>query len=378
MPRKAQVSSKNILRLMAQAGIYGKATEASPLSALKSHLLLYQDVVTAAGGESVTRLAISNWFLNRKPSHPTHATAKHFLRGYLSWLGRSKKFSGEQQQLVERIIQYLESTEPRQSKLPAKGGATETWGEQDHDTLLQFRALEGTYQVIRPYSVEPGTYVLEPLAIEVDEGNRSARVRMYSHNQRASDLVYSGGLYASYHYGFSLIRRLHESNPKRFALRCITFFVAIEREGDGYLSQPCLSGLISRGVAGIVGPTRMMAAPFIALKAPGHSSDFSSPDFKYLKNGLRRLHKKGDILVGQVTGSEALPRLCHQIFSKLKRYLTSGLVLYAVQPERIEAAIMKSSSGGEKDVFSVWSAAVKAHLADKEPQRKTREKRKRA
>jgi hypothetical protein len=378
MMSKVQISAANLLQLVASARISTNAVSAADaLFALKSQLLQYRDDLVAEGRETVTALAIENWFREEKRALPTHKTSRRFLNGYLTRLAVRTKLSGEKQRTILKVMQFVEAAGMPQIKTAGKAAATEKWDERDVDTLHQFLALEGTYQLIRPHSVEPNVYVLEPFAIDVNKGERIANVRMYSHNQRAGDRVYSGELYATYHYGYSLIHRQHESNPTRLAFRCIAFFVASQREGEGYLSQPCLSGLISRGVAAIVGPTRMMGTPFIAIKANDYSSDFLKPDFEDFGDELRRLHKKGNILSGKLAGKTALHRLCHDLFERLKHDLISGLVMYAIEPDKVEAAIVKTGGGTTKDLFSVWGAAVQTQFGGSQAHKKAvRKKRK--
>jgi hypothetical protein len=345
---------------------------------LLADLCRFQEILKDEGKESVTQAAIQHWFNKAHRAEPKHRKAKRFLNGYLQWLeSRGQRLSETQRPQFEALQRYLQPFGTPPLKYPNAGGAIETWPEGDQDTLLQFRALEGTYQLIRANSSLAERYVLEPLTISVDETSRTATVQMFSHNQRARDFIYEGVLHASYNYGYCLVRRRHEKNPNRFALRCITFFVNSEREGDAYVSQPCISGIISRGVEGKIGRLRMIAVPFIALKAPGSLLNVKEAEFDILKgHDLRRLHDSSDILVGLVSKPTPLFQFCNRIFLKLKKKLVTGFVLHTVRSIEIENAI-KSNFENPDALFSAWQAAVNAHLKAKRVGKIDRSKRRR-
>jgi hypothetical protein len=363
MTRK--ISADNILALIARVRTTSRdrTSRIDPLESLYNHLCQYRLILAVGAKGTISQVAIYNWFYKKPRAMPGHRDSKRFLNGYLEWLAEeSWSFDQRQRPLLLALRQYLEPFGLPERKEVVKGGATASWTETDSDTLMQFKALEGVYQFIRPHSSLQDQVVLEALAIVINEGSRTAEVQMYSHNQRSPRFLYQGEFYASYNYGYSLVRRAHEKNLTRFALRCLTFFVNSQREGQNYIPQPGLSGLVERGVEGKSGPIRMIASPFIALKAPGAVPSLDQADFSNCKGDLRRLHEKHDIVVGKVAKPSPLFRFCDRLFVKLKPQLIKGLVLQTVSSETLASAVGSKAVNSES-LFFHWSDAVKNHIS---------------
>jgi hypothetical protein len=325
----------------------------------------------AHSGADISDTAIDNWF-GRNAAGPRREQSISFLYDYFSQnVVLDSSASREQKNLHSLVEEYLRppvhSPSAPVTRAPdsvdaaaLKRGAVAQWTE-DREALLQFRALEGAYQLIRPHASSRDRYILEPMAVHVDEQQGTATLRMYSHNHRVREYAYEGVLYASFRYGFSLIRRKHDENPARLAIRCINLHIGTHREAEGYVSHACLSGLMLRGVAANTGPIRTIAAPFIALKAPAVQHDFALAEFVSVDADVRRLHNGSSILTGDARGSTPLFQFCDRVFSGLSRDISSGLVLNTLRPEIIEQAVRSAVAGTHDTPFAIWSHVVEAH-----------------
>jgi len=230
--------------------------------------------------------------------------------------------------------------------------------------LLQIRTLEGSYQIIRPHASGENSFILEPMAIEVNDQQGTAGIRMYSHNQRIPEYVYTGDLYASDRLGLSLLRRKHENKiPERFALRAIALHIGTHREVEGYVSHPCLSGLMLRGVAGTHGPLRISGTPFVAMRAPSPQTNFSFAEFVGMVGDLRRLHTNSSILIGVAEAPSTLFQFCERLFGKLGHEFLTGLVLNTLRPEDIEKAVLSDATDTDATAFDVWVRIVNAYAS---------------
>jgi hypothetical protein len=361
---KVQISAANVLRCIARLR-YG-ADSPEYRERLQRDLKRFR----ALSDAEISDTAVDNWF-RRNTAGPQRRRSITFLHDYFSRnVTLANSATKERQNLHAAVAEFLRP--PAHSNMPprsmgspavgvfAKTGAVVHWN-QNRDDFLQFRAIEGSYQVIRPHASGGEVFILEPMAIEVNEPQGSASLRMYSHNFRMREYVYTGDLYASFRYGFSLIRRRHEDNPGRFAIRCLNLHIGTHREAEGYVSHPCLSGLMLRGVTGSTGPIRTICTPFIALKAPPPDRDFTTAEFISMIGELRRLHTNSSIIIGEVRPPTTLFQFCSRIFSELGRDFSTGLVLQTLRPENVEKAVLSGAADANDSPFAIWSRAVNAH-----------------
>ena len=204
--------------------------------------------------------------------------------------------------------------------------------------------------------------ILEPMAIEVNEQQGTTGIRMYSHNQRTREYMYTGDLHASDRLGLSLLRRKHENKiPDRFAVRAIALHIGTHREAEGYVSHPCLSGLMLRGVAGTHGPLRISGTPFVAMKAPSPQPNFALAEVVGMVGDLRRLHTNSSILIGEAPPPGTLFQFCDRLFGILGQEFLTGLVLSTLRPEGIEKAVLSDATDADATAFDVWARVVNAY-----------------
>lgn len=361
---KLQITGANVLRGLVRLR-YGAASP-DGRARLQRDLKRFR----ALSNSKISDTAIDNWF-RRGAGGPQRGRSITFLFDYFI---RNVTLSGsatkEQKNLYTAVTEFLRppahvsvAPEPQNSSegnMSAKRGAVAGWNH-DQDDLLQFRAIEGSYQIIRPPASERDVFILEPMAIVVDEQRSSASLQMYSHNLRMRQYLYTGDLYASFRYGFSLIRREHEENPDRYAIRCVNIHIGTHREAEGYTSHSCLTGLMLRGVAGDAGPIRTTATPFVALKAPPPHFDFDLADFLSVAGELRRLHTNSAILIGEVRSPTPLFQFCSKLYSELRKDFLAGLVLQTLRPEYVEQAVLSGATGTGGTPFTIWTRAVNAH-----------------
>jgi hypothetical protein len=363
------LDDRNIIGLIADAR-YGLAYEADKKISLLNELTDFNSAILGAkNANAISATAIRSWF-RQLPTPPRRSEAKHFLHAYVLWVSHHENISldGTQRQALDRIRIYLEpfvGSLGHARRSPDRiVGSVETWDSDDVDAPAQFSAIEGDYQIIRPSSSSPDEFVLEAMAIVVHERKRRAALEMYSHTQISRDYLYSGGLYLSYRYGFSLIQRQHDRDESGFAVRCVVIYVDAKKSGPSYLASSCLSGIMLRGVAGQKGASRAMGAPFIAIKAPGRRQ-FKNPDFLRVGNTLHRLHRQRPLLVGEIAKPASLFGFCEQLFSQL--HLVNGRVLQTVHPEMVQIAI-KPGALLDDAYIAKWTLAVESHFAHQQRQ----------
>ncbi len=363
---RVQISAANVLRCIARLR-YGTDS-----SERRKHLQRDLKRFRALSDAEISDTAVDNWF-RRNAAGPQRGRSIAFLYEYFSRnVALANSETKERRNLYAAVNEFLRPPKHshithRSSDSPAPGafaktGAIAQWN-QNQDDLLQFRAIEGSYQIIRPHASGGEIFILEPMAIEVNEQRGSASLRMYSHNFRMREYVYTGELYASFRYGFSLIRRRHEDNPDRFALRCLNLHIGTHREAEGYVSHPCLSGIMLRGVTGTTGPIRTVGTPFIALRAPPPHPDFALAEFSSVIGELRRLHTNSSILIGEVRPPTTLFQFCSRVFSELHRDFSKGLVLHTLRPENVEKAVLSGPADNNDTPFAIWSRTVNAHAS---------------
>jgi hypothetical protein len=363
------VSAQNVMRCLAELRFGSHSAQA------RSRLQVDLKRFRKRSQQPLSDTAIDKWF-RQGASGPQRMGSIEFLARYVaSNISTRDLKSPEAEALYVSVKDVLRlptaptvETQQEDAELDdgaqpsGPEGAAEKWTDQDPEALLQFRALEGTYQLVRPHSSIQDAFILEALSIELDEGTNSANLRMYSHNQRAPEFAYFGEFYASYRYGFSLARRRHENNPARYAIRCLTFNVGTQREVGGYLSYPCLAGLMLRGVAGNTGPRQAVGLPLILIKMANTAGDFQRATFDPVSDDLRRLFDLSDVLVGELHSPSPLFQFCQRAFQTLRLTSLTGLVLQTPRPEAVSEVITAMGTGVHRSPAQVWKAAVMASV----------------
>jgi hypothetical protein len=202
-------------------------------------------------------------------------------------------------------------------------GSKETWAKPDINTLRKFKALAGIYQILRPSSIitmeggrtKTSRYVLEAMAIEVDERRRRANFLMFSRSQSEPKFLYTGPFYVSYRYAHSLIHRQHEENNQGFAMRAVAMYVG--EDANHRPSVPCISGILLRGVAATTpeAGTRAISTPFIGIKTDPNGARFRSATLSPAVNELKWLNNDCTVLLGTLKNPEgAILQFCDRLF----------------------------------------------------------------
>src|SRR6202035_433740 len=191
----------------------------------------------------------------------------------------------------------------------------------NQDTLARLTALQGTYQVIRPYVSKQSTrYVLEAMAIEVHPERRQADLLMYSHNQPIEGFMYGGEILPSSRHCFGFVARPDEIDQGRYTFRALTLNVSHRMIASGYEPKYCMSGLLLRGVKGGADVTGnpSVCIPFIVLRAAENPGGFHQPKFVEVRDKLFRLSAESHVLLGEIDERHGeLFLFCDRVFSKL-------------------------------------------------------------
>jgi hypothetical protein len=341
----------------------GDSTKENLFNELKEH---NYELAEAGSTLRVSDTAIKGWFKRPKPSPPTRRVALDFLHSFVERILQqaTSAMTEPRKAALHEIRACLESltravVRPAPKKRRQRVGSIGAWDVKDTEAPAQFRAIAGDYQIVRPHSSNPDEYVLEAMSIEVDETTRRATLRMYSHTQASSEFMYSGALYISHRYGFSLIQRKHDLNPDRLALRSLVLYVESKKVGPRFAASPCLSGIMLRSVSGQggAGVARAIGAPFVAIKAPD-TRNFAEPDFITRPDALLELHTGRDLLIGEVANSNVLFSFCNRVFSQIK--FQSGLIIQTVPPKTLRK-IIRSDMSGDDVYFAEWATAVSQH-----------------
>lgn len=364
MPPK-KVTQENLLEFMARA-LFGdfrsKAQKTDVFRKLETALdRFHSDLQEDGYAPPVTKSGIHKWFLEIGATHPDRQKPIQFLNRYISSISVSSL------PLQNRPYYYavrdflapfgLPNLQPLRNEI-VRVGVAETWAKSDPDALKRFQALAGTYQIIRPSSLGvPGRYVLEAMAVELDEERRRANLLMYSRSQQQQKYCYTGPLYVSYRYGYSLAHRIHEQNNRGFAMRAVSLYVG--EVGNVRTTVSCLSGLLLRGVAAESGnaPTRAISVPFVAIKTRPVSTGFRSAAMLNASNPLKWLDHDSFVLIGLARNPDGpVFQFCDQLFSALN--VQSRLVLHTATIEEIEKAIQPNQKA-DFDPLLVWKTALK-------------------
>src|SRR5205085_68026 len=162
------------------------------------------------------------WFAKSGRTHPNRQKPLQFLNRFLSSIKISSKGRIASKRIYEDVLDFLSpfglpSLQPVRKEI-IRIAAAESRAKYDPGMIKRLKALAGTYQIIRPSSAGVSDqaksrvtrYVLEAMAIEVDEDRHLANLLMYSRGQPDAKFVYTRPLYLAYRYGYSLAHRVHE------------------------------------------------------------------------------------------------------------------------------------------------------------------------
>jgi hypothetical protein len=342
----------------------------SDYSSLIRGLRAHQKYLTLYGRASVSLTAINNWF---KPGAggPKRSEALQFLHSYLlASLAKAppELDRSEVEGLAAKLAGMLAGLEGAAGD-DAAGQALrrresfKRW-KASTDTIDRLAALQGTYQIIRPFVSRQDRYVLEAMAIDVHRDRRQVDLLMYSHNQPVDGFLYSGEILPSSRHCFGFVSRPDEMDPGQYTFRCITLNAPHRRLANGYEPKYCLSGLVMRGVKGAetIG-IPSVCLPFVAIKAAQTSSEFHRPKFAELSHRLSRLNAESSVLVGQTEKEDgSLFEFCDQVFSRLGPTLSPGMIVRTVRPDVVEAAVVRNAKS-KNDYFGAWKLAAESGLA---------------
>lgn len=233
-------------------------------------------------------------------------------------------------------------------KLPDAGGTIEA-----DKGVEKLRPIAGAYQIIRPYTSDAKRYVLEIMAINVEASDRNQVLSMYSHSWPEKRFRYHGHLTVNNKYCFGFCTRQHEDHDFLETPRCLVIHVS-------HL-EPCLSGILLRGVSAYTTRKIAIGVPFIAIKTTQEMSILETAQLEKIKPNLFKL---GDeLLVGDISKNDKQFQrqfeFCDGVFSVLKHALhnDNGFTLQTANHDQLQDAL-KSVAGMDATYFSAWKDAL--------------------
>jgi hypothetical protein len=355
------IKNDQLIDLFTKTMIGADAGQTAP-AALLALMLSYEATLRKYEIECVTSTTIRGWFDREKPTVPKRRGAKQFLNGFLTWEGAGT-WPGTAGARAARN-QLLNCLKPygRPGQKPITSASTPIGWHPDEETRDTVNALAGIYQIIRPHSSLENAYIFELMAISAPADGRCI-VQMYSHNHVRSDRMYQGEMFiVERRYGYCMLQRRHEVNREQSSMRSLLFYTGHTVHRNPTYTFACIAGVMLRGVAGQMGPTRATAAPFLALKHyPQQDIRFAAPRLAIPTLGISRLIGHPNLVVGQVRSQCSVYDFCKNAFGTIERPRIKwrvGLTLQSVSPEDIANALKISPTDDGMAFFTAWTSAL--------------------
>jgi hypothetical protein len=189
---------------------------------------------------------------------------------------------------------------------------------------------------------------INPEATELDE-----MLMMYSHTQPQERYRYRGYMTVNNKYCYGICTREHENYDDLPTPRCIVMHVTDP--------EPCLSGIMLRGVSGLTTGKVAIGVPFLAMKTPYNATTLTTRAPKRVRTNLFEIEPA--LLVGRASrGDRYSPKMfefCDAVFSKLRPSISNinGFTLQTVDSDALWS-VLNSPTIREESYFAAWQAAT--------------------
>lgn len=250
--------------------------------------------------------------------------------------------------------------------------AEQTFGvwKWDAGSAERSEAIEGTYQIIRPFNQRHDRYVLEAMMITPvrSEILGPKNLMMYSHNEPRRECLYDGQLLIGNRFAFGMLQRPHETEPRsRSAMRGVGLYIDSKSKNQKtgeFAGRYCLTGIIIRGVSAKTADVskNVVAVPFAAIRPEVSICDLRTPNFQPVKKTLWTLGN--GYLVGRLHGNMApnVFALCKSVLDALKPQIQKDYALHTVPPVEVED-VFQVDTADDDSAFQKWRQAVAQDLA---------------
>jgi hypothetical protein len=329
------------------------------LAAFRRHLLSKKK-------EAPTLPAIRQW-LAKNPSLPRRPASFQFLLDFLIWstivdpplATRNEEFES----VLEGLRTFIAEINPKSSGESTAAAAPPSRMLPARDKLLdRLRPIAGTYQLIRPFTSNSDRYVLETMSINPEATELDEMLTMYSHTQPKERYRYRGYMTVNNKYCYGICTREHEDYDDLPTPRCIVMHVSDP--------EPCLSGIMLRGVSGLTTGKVAIGVPFLAIKTPYSATTLTTKALKRIRANLFQIEPA--LLVGRAAKGDRYSRkifdFCDAIFSELRSAIlnTNGFTLQTVDSDLLWTTLNSSKIRGESYFFA-WDAATSELVATEVP-----------